>query len=93
MITPNLTNDTITGTLQTDINITGILTPNTNLSGTIINGEGTHKSNYSGSYELTPQTEGQTIETKNKIMTDNIEINPIPYQEVSNQYGKTVYIG
>ena len=93
MITPNLTNDEIKGTLQTEINITGILTPNTNLNGTIINGEGTHKSYYSGSYEITPQTDSQTLETNNTIMTDDIEINPIPYQEVSNQYGKTVYIG
>lgn len=93
MITPNLTNDEIKGTLQTEINITGNLNTDTNLMGTIINGEGTHKANYSGTYEFTPQTESQTIDTKNKIMSDDIEINPIPYQEVSNQYGKTVYIG
>lgn len=93
MISPSLTNDTIKGTLQTETNITGNLTTNINLLGTIINGEGTHKANYSGSYEFTPQTEGQTIETKNKIMTDDIEISPIPYEEVPNQYGNTVYIG
>lgn len=93
MITPNLTNDTIIGTLQTDINITGNLNTDTNLSGTIISGEGTHRSYYNGSYEITPQTDSQTLETNNTIMTNDIEINPIPYQEVSNQYGKTVYIG
>ena len=93
MITPNLTNDEIKGTLQTEINITGNLNTDTNLMGTIINGEGTHRSYYAGSYKITPRTDSQTLETNNTIMTDNIEVNPIPYQEVSNQYGKTVYIG
>lgn len=93
MITPNLTNDEIKGTLETEINITGNLNTDTNLMGTIINGEGTHRSYYSGTYEITPQTDSQTLETNNKIMTDDIEISSIPYREVSNQYGKTVYIG
>lgn len=93
MITPNLTNDTITGTLQTNINITGILTPNTNLSGTIISGEGTHRSYYNGSYEVIPKVDSQTLETKEKIMADDLEISSIPYFETSNQYGYTIYIG
>lgn len=93
MITPNLTNDEIKGTLETEINITGNLTTDTNLIGTIIEGEGTHRSVFSGSYEITPQVNSQTLETNNKIMTDDIEISSIPYRETPNQYGKTVYIG
>lgn len=93
MITPSLTTDTIKGTLQTGINITGNLTTNVSLKGNIINGEGTHRSYYSGSYEFTPQLESQTINTSEKIMANDIEINAIPYQEVPNEYGDTVYIG
>lgn len=33
---------------------------------------------YTGSYEVTPSEETQTLETKNLRMTDNVTINPIP---------------
>jgi hypothetical protein len=33
---------------------------------------------YTGSYEVTPAAQSQTISTKDKLMTDNIVINPIP---------------
>lgn len=71
----------------------GILATNNDLVGTMINGEGTHRSYYSGAYEVTPRSETQTISTKEKIMYDDIIINSIPYQEVPNDYGNTVYIG
>ena len=93
MITPNLTTDTIKGTLQTEVNISGSLTTNASLTGTLVNGEGTHRSYYSGAYEITPQLETQTISTDEMIMSSDITINSIPYQEVPNDYGNTVYIG
>jgi hypothetical protein len=33
---------------------------------------------YTGSYEVTPAAEAQTISTKDKLMTDNIVVSPIP---------------
>lgn len=33
---------------------------------------------YTGSYEITPAADAQTISTKDKLMTGNMVINPIP---------------
>ena len=43
---------------------------------------------YTGAYEITPSQETQTLETKNKRMTDNVTINPIP-----NNYGRIAWNG
>jgi hypothetical protein len=57
-------------------------------------GGGTDLPVYSGSYTVTPKTTAQSMETSDKIMTDNVTIKEIPYSEVSNpQSGKTVIIG
>lgn len=89
----NISTDTLIGRLTTTINLTGVFNTNTNINGTVINGEGISRSYYNGSYEATPQTTAQTLELKDKIATDNIIIDSIPYREENNQYGKTVYIG
>lgn len=53
----------------------------------------THET-YAGPYEVTPSTIGaQTLETADKILSDDVTVNKIPYWETSNQYGITVYIG
>lgn len=48
---------------------------------------------YQGAYEVTPlaRTE-QTLETANKLMTDDVTVHKVPYYETSNPYGTTVYI-
>ncbi len=57
-------------------------------------GGGTDLPVYSGSYTITPKTTAQSMETSDKVMTDNVTIKEIPYSEVSNpQSGKTVIIG
>ena len=43
---------------------------------------------YTGAYEVTPSGETQTLETKNKRMTDTVTINPIP-----NNYGRIAWNG
>ena len=49
---------------------------------------------YSGAYEVTPETTGQTLKTAQKYMEKNVEVRAIPYYEVSNPSGgNTVYIG
>lgn len=48
---------------------------------------------YEGEYEVTPATEAQTLNTKNRTMRDDLNINKIPYYDVANPYGRTIYIG
>lgn len=59
------------------------------LSGSIVTG-GT----YIGSYEVEPAFVEQILNTKNKIMVDDVDIHPIQLESVSNESGgNTVYIG
>ena len=49
---------------------------------------------YTGAYTVTPSVEGETLKTKNLIMTDDVTVNAIPYYQVENpSSGDTVYIG
>ena len=49
---------------------------------------------YDGDYIVTPKTDGQTLETANKVMLNDVTIKAIPYFETSNTSGgSTVYIG
>lgn len=43
---------------------------------------------YTGSYTVTPSTESQILPTANRIMTENIIVNPIP-----NNYGLITWDG
>ena len=43
---------------------------------------------YHGTYEVTPTQQTQTLPTANKVLTDNVVINPIP-----NNYGLITYNG
>lgn len=50
--------------------------------------------NYTGAYVVDPRKVEQTLETKNKSMTENVTINEIFYQETSNlSGGLTAVIG
>ena len=48
---------------------------------------------YTGSYSIIPSSSAQVLETKRKMMIDDLEIKAIPYYETSNETGMTVYIG
>lgn len=49
---------------------------------------------YSGEYAITPTVDGQTLETAQKLMTDNLTVKQIPFFDVGNNSGgSTVYIG
>lgn len=49
---------------------------------------------YVGDYIVTPKVSEQTMETKDKVMTDDVTIKSIPFFNVSNNSGgTTVYIG
>lgn len=49
---------------------------------------------YEGEHIITPKPfQQQELETKDKILKENIKVKEIPYFETSNIYGNTVYIG
>ena len=50
---------------------------------------------YDGEYEVTPKISEKTVlETKDKMLLDNVEVNMVPQYEVSNQSGgETLIIG
>lgn len=78
----------------TNQSIRGKLTP-TGLSvrGTVAPSVYSRAEQYLGDYDITPQAESQTFNTKNRRMNDDITIEAIPYYETSNEYGITVTIG
>ena len=48
---------------------------------------------YPGPYDVIPKVNPQQLETQSKLMRSNVTVWGIPYDEVSNLYGKTVIIG
>lgn len=56
-------------------------------------GGGSEYEFYEGSYNLIPKVTEQSIETKDKVMQDNVTVAEIPFHEVSNETGTTVVIG
>lgn len=49
---------------------------------------------YEGEYTVTPKPdEMQTLPTKDKLMTDDVKVKAIPYYEMDNKAGTTVFIG
>ena len=48
---------------------------------------------YDGTYEVIPKArQSQTLETKNKLMEEDVFIFEVPYFQTSNEHGDTVYI-
>ena len=41
---------------------------------------------FEGDYSVTPKVEAQTMPTKEKVMLDDVTIEPIPYAEVTNNF-------
>lgn len=49
---------------------------------------------YEGEYQITPSFEAQSLQTKNKLMTDDVSVSAISVVKVSNTSGgNTVIIG
>lgn len=49
---------------------------------------------YDGPYTVTPNFETQELATKDKILKDNVTVNPIAVARVENPSGgKTIFIG
>lgn len=49
---------------------------------------------YAGTYLITPLVgAAQELQTADRVLTQNLIIEEIPYYETHNEYGTTVYIG
>lgn len=48
---------------------------------------------YEGDYTVIPKVSEQELQTKNKMMKENVTIEQIPFHEFSNETGTTVVIG
>lgn len=48
---------------------------------------------YEGDYTIIPKVSEQELQTKNKMMKENVTIEQIPFHEFSNDSGTTVVIG
>lgn len=84
----------LTGTIEpVSVNLTGKI----NLNMPVLIGRvliSTDYDNFNGDYEVTPKINSQTIETKNKLMYEDLIVKSIPYYEVSNTQGRvTIIIG
>ena len=53
-----------------------------------------HHETYDGTYEVTPTFSRQTLNTYNKLMTDDLTVRPIEVSRIPNpQGGNTIFIG
>ena len=84
----------ITGRLSVAGTITGRLSALESLSGKMNIPEVVGVTLYDGEYVVSPDFEGSILETKDKLLRQDVTVNPIEVQTVSNlSGGKTVYIG
>ena len=77
----------------TTTSIKGIVKDKLRMTANVNIERGSSYPTYSGDYNIIPKTQSQTLETKNKLMRDDLSIKEIPYYETSNPYGETIYIG
>lgn len=87
--------ETIEGTVNAGKVVSGKLSAAPKVTGSISGKIGDHQYPvYDGPYTATPKFESQELETKDKMMKENVEVEPIFVSKVSNPAGgTTVYIG
>lgn len=71
--------------------LTGSINRNETVSGNVNVGQvyTQNVDEYTGDYDVTPKAIAQVLETKQKLMTDDVRIRKIPFHEVSNPHGGT----
>lgn len=80
--------------LSVKATLSGKLSCNGGLTGTLSVGHGYDYETYDGEYEVVPRAfNSQTLKTANKLLTKDITVTEVPFFETSNeQDGKTIYI-
>lgn len=80
------------GQLNTNISLDGTIKSNITLDGKIeVSLEGYER--YRGTYSVEPTTTEQVLNSRDKVLLNDIRIGAIPYEEEDNEYGKTISIG
>lgn len=82
---------TLSGILQTESSVSGKLTAEIEIKGSLVLPIGYE--DYAGPYSVKPKTEPQSLATADRYLAQDVTIDAIPYYEVSNQNGKTIIIG
>lgn len=80
--------------LSVKATLSGKLSCNGGLTGTLSVGHGYDYETYDGEYEVVPRAfNSQTLKTANKLLTKDITVTEVPFFETSNEAdGKTIYI-
>ena len=86
-------NESIGGVIVSDGSIGGRISSDGYIKGTIGYRQCHEVQKYSGSYDVTPRSYAQTLDTDSKYMEEDVNVRAIPYFETSNEDGTTVYIG
>lgn len=82
----------LTGKISGNGGLSAVLSNDISLTGSLSKPIG--YVDYKDSYEVTPKTTEQVLQTKDKHLTDDVTIKSIPFFDVSNTAGgSTVYIG
>ena len=85
--------DVITAQMNGQEILHGNLAPEEGLTVAITIPDVAHEMPYTGDYTVTPLAHEQTVlKTKGRAMTDDVTVLKVPYYEVGNQSGDTVYI-
>ena len=93
MIIGQLSESGLIGTLSGGESLEGRLSGMGQLTGALTIPEQVGGKIYQGDYLITPKARTeQTLETAGKTMTEDVTVLPVPYYEVSNVSGNTVYI-
>ena len=89
-------NEKLIGKIKTTPNLQGSIKQNSHLQGKLnySSYEIYNAEKYKGEYNITPLAfQQQELETKNRILEENVIVREVPFFEVSNTEGTTVYIG
>lgn len=87
-------NATITGALSVIESLRGNISSPASIFGDLVIPTYIDVDLYDGEYTVSPDFEGKTLPTASKTLSQNLTVNPIQVESVSNPTGgRTVYIG
>lgn len=87
------TEEILTAQISTEEYLQGNIATEEGLTAAVTIPDVAHEMPYTGDYTVTPLAHEQTVlRTKGKAMTDDVTVLEVPYYEISNPTGDTVYI-
>lgn len=81
---------TLVGIIKPSGSLSGSIRPNANLIGRVA--MSVDHEYYIGEYDVTPKIKSQVLETRDKLMSDDVTVRAISFYEVSNPQGGTTFI-